>query len=158
MRKFSYDTFKIQWSIFSLILLCIRKTSMMSLRTIKILKTLPQVVNNFPSSSVYFEDSSSFCICIFVFVYFEDCFFLVCLVRRRDVSAYIVSCGWCPTKCHHTGLPRFLKSPSSKPSTSKVLSLEIHHSKPISILETREESSPLHIRVSFSSCLSLLVK
>lgn len=59
---------------------------MMSLRIIKILKTLPQGVNNFLSGDVYFEDFS-----------FHLCFSLVCFVSRREVSPYIILYGECPT-------------------------------------------------------------
>jgi len=71
----------------------------------------------------------------------------VCLVKKRCQRLYFVSYGRCLTKCHHTGLPGFLKSPSSKPSTLKVLSLESHRSKAISTFEMRRKEEPsLHVR------------
>lgn len=76
---------------------------MMSLRTIKILKTLPPFVNSFLCSDVYFEDFS-----------FHICFSLVCHVSKRDVSAYIILYGQCPTTCNHLVLPKVSKIPIIK--------------------------------------------
>nr|XP_055174627.1 islet amyloid polypeptide isoform X1 [Nyctereutes procyonoides] len=73
----------------------------------------------------------------------------VYLVSRREVSTYIVSYGQCPTKYNHTGLSRFLKSPSPKPSMLKVLSLKSHRFKSTSIFERRKEETSLHIRALF---------
>lgn len=112
---------------------------MMSSRIIKVLKSFLQFVNSFLCSNVYFENFS-----------FHICFSLVCLVSKRNVSAYIILYGQCLTKCNHLVLPKSLKFPSSKPSMLTVSSLESHSLKSISIFERRrKEETSLHIRVSW---------